>query len=71
MLIYIDVTKFCVFLLYTDMDKTYTHLYNGHNRGKIGGKSGKQCTIDGVTYNTKQEAYKKLGRRYVDRYLNH
>ena len=40
---------------------------NGHNRGKI----GKQCTIDGVTYNTKQEAYKKLGRRYVDRYLSH
>ena len=46
-------------------------MYNGHNRGKIGGKSGKQCTIDGVTYNTKQEAYKKLGRRYVDRYLTH
>ena len=32
---------------------------------------GNKCTIDGVTYNTKQEAYKKLGRRYVDRYLTH
>ena len=53
------------------MSMFYWHLKEKHTRGKIGGKAGKEITIDGVTYKTKKEAAEALGtsRSQIDRML--
>ena len=53
----------------------YTYILSNHISGKKGGKKGgkknaaKKIVIDGIEYESKSEAYNKLGRRYVDKYL--
>ena len=53
------------------MSMFYSYLKEHHTNGKIGGKLGKEVTIDGVTYKTKKEAAEKLGtsRSQIDRML--
>ena len=49
----------------------YTYILSNHISGKKGGKknAAKKIVIDGIEYESKSEAYNKLGRRYVDKYL--
>ena len=53
------------------MSMFYSYLKEHHTKGKIGGKAGKEITIDGVTYKTKKEAAEALGisRQMLDRRL--
>ena len=53
-------------------DKIYTHLYNGHNRGKIGGKIGKKVKDleTGIIYDTIVDYTNNLGKERKWAYRN-